>query len=117
IIIDSGTESTEEVDRLAWEGINKLDDTFLGNVVGPEYTLANTNTVLSGWCPVEFFHTTITNERSIQSGEVISSNYNGNTSILLLVVHAREMHIDSIISDVHKCSIHHLIVDGILSGA
>nr|GMD01429.1 Pentatricopeptide repeat-containing protein, chloroplastic [Ipomoea batatas] len=82
--------------------------------VSAEDTLANTDSVLPGWCPVELLHTAVTDERSIEGGEVIAGDDDGDAGILLLVVHAGELDIGWVISDVHKCGIHHLVVDSVL---
>nr|GMC91874.1 Pentatricopeptide repeat-containing protein, chloroplastic [Ipomoea batatas] len=82
--------------------------------VSAEDTLANTDSVLPGWSPVELLHTAVTDERSIEGGEVIAGDYDGDAGILLLVVHAGELDIGWVISDVHKCGIHHLVVDSVL---
>nr|GMC97569.1 Pentatricopeptide repeat-containing protein, chloroplastic [Ipomoea batatas] len=69
--------------------------------VSAEDTLANTDSVLPGWCPVELLHTAVTDERSIEGGEVIAGDYDGDAGILLLVVHAGELDIGWVISNVH----------------
>lgn len=88
-----------------------------GNVVGPEYTHADTNSILPGRCPVELLHPAVTNERGVESGEVISGDDDGNTGIFLLVVHSRELHVGGVVGDVHQSGVHHLVVDGVLGGA
>jgi len=107
----------EVTNRLARECIYKLDNVLLGNIVSPEDTGANTNTVLSGWSPVELLHTSITNERGIQGGEIISGDYDGDSGILLFVVHSWELDIGWVVSNVHEGCIHHLVVYSVLGGA
>ena len=98
------------------EGVDKLDN-FLGwHIVSSKDTSANTNAILPGGGPVELLHTTITNERSVQCGEVITCDYNWNTGIFLLVLHTGELDIGGIIGNVHKGRVDHLVVDGVLGG-
>jgi len=64
---------------LARELVNKRDNVFILDLVGPEDTLANTDTVLTGQGPVELLHTSITDERSVESGEIVTGDDDGDT--------------------------------------
>lgn len=101
-------------DGLAGEGVNDLDNVGIGDAISTEDTLADTNTVFSGGGPVELLHTTVTDEGGIKGREVISSDNDGDTWVLLLVVHSWELHVGGVVSDVHECCVDHLVVDRVL---
>lgn len=101
---------------MAWEGVDQLDDVLVGDIVGTEDTFAHTDTVVPSGSPVEFLHTTVTDERSVKSGEVVTSDDDWNSGVLLLVVHSRELDVGGVIGDVHEGGVNHLVVDSVLSG-
>ncbi|PON90828.1 hypothetical protein TorRG33x02_134660, partial [Trema orientale] len=90
---------------------------LLRHIVSSEDSSADTNPIFPGRCPVELFHTAITNERGVEGGEVISGDYDRDTGIFFLVVHSRELHIGGIVSNVHEGSIDHLVIDSVLCGS
>ena len=116
IIIDSSSESTEEIDGLVREGVDELLDGGLADVVLLEDTSADSNSVLSGWVPVELLHTSITNERSVQGGEIVTGTDDRNSWDLVVVVDTRELNVGWVISNVHQGGVNHLVVDGVLGG-
>jgi hypothetical protein len=117
VVVDTGTQGTEEVDGLAGEGVDDLDDVIVGDVVGAEDALADTDPVLAGGSPVELLHTTVTDERRVEGGEVVAGDDDGHTGVLVLVVHAGELDVGGAVGDVHEGGVHHLVVDGVLGGA
>ena len=64
---------------MARELVNKRDNVFILDLVGPEDTLANTDTVLTSRGPVELLHTSITDERSVEGGEIVTGDDDGDT--------------------------------------
>ena len=67
---------------MARELVNKRDNVFILDLVGPEDTLANTDMVLTGRGPVELLHTSITDERSVEGvegGEIVTGDDDGDT--------------------------------------
>ena len=73
-------------DRLPGEGVDQLGDFIRANLVLPEDPLANTDTVLASGRPVELLHTSVTDKRGIQGGEIVTSHNDGDTGNLVLVV-------------------------------
>merc|ERR1711990_220560 len=117
VIVDPGPKGTEEIDRLGWEGVDELLDGDGADVVLPKDSGANTDTVLSGWVPVELLHTSVTNERSVQGGEIVTSADDRDTWDLLVVVDSWELDVGWVIGDVHEGGVHHLVVHSVLSGS
>lgn len=104
-------------DGLARESVNKLAYILCRNTINAEDTSADTNTVLTGGGPVELLHTTITDKWSVQCGEIVTSDDDGDTGVLLLVVHTGELHVGGSISNVHEGGVHHLVVNCVLCGS
>lgn len=102
---------------MPWEGVDDLDDRLVADIVGLEDTLADTDTVVTGGSPVELLHTTVTDQRGVQRREIVTGDDDGHTGVLLLVVHAWELHVGGGIGDVHQGGVHHLVVDGVLCGS
>lgn len=102
---------------LSRESIDQLDNVLNGDVVGPEDTCAHTDTIFSGRSPVELLHTTVTNQGSVEGGEVVTSDDDRNTGVVLLVVHSGELDVGGVVGDVHEGGVDHLVVDGVLRGA
>ncbi|OIF80114.1 hypothetical protein A7M47_17960 [Acinetobacter baumannii] len=117
VVVHPGTQGTEEVDGLPREGVDELGNGLVGDAVGAEDTLADTDPVLAGGSPVDLLHTTVTDEWRVQGGEVVAGDDDGHTGVLLLVVHAGELHVGGVVGDVHEGGVHHLVVDGVLGGA
>ncbi|MCE0482505.1 hypothetical protein HAX54_041316 [Datura stramonium] len=103
--------------RLSREGVDKNYNVLIPYAVSSENSLAYTNSVLPGWCPVGLLHTIITDKRGMQCGEVVTSDYNGDPGILLLVVNTRKLDIHRVICNVHEGGIHHLIVNCVLDSS
>ena len=87
------------------------------DIILSEDTLAHTNLVLTGGSPVELLHTSITDKGSVQSGEIVTGHNDGHTGDGFLVVNTRQLDIGGVVSDVHEGGVHHLVVDGVLSGS
>lgn len=102
---------------LSRECIHKLNDILYWDVVSPENASTHANAILPCRRPVEFLHAAIPNQRCIQSGEVVASDYNRNASIFVLVVHSRELDVGRVISNVHECRVHHLVVYSVLGSS
>lgn len=66
--------------------IDQLDDFLLMQAVVSEDTGADADTVLAGRVPVKLLHTAVTDERSIQGGEIVTRADDGDSSNFLLPV-------------------------------
>ena len=117
VVVHPGTQGAEEVDGLAREGVDELDDVLLVDAVGAEDALADADAVLAGGRPVELLHTSITDERRVQRGEVVAGDDDGHPGVVHLVVHPRELHVGGVVGDVHQGGVHHLVVHRVLGGA
>ncbi|MFS7968615.1 hypothetical protein Hanom_Chr09g00799661 [Helianthus anomalus] len=103
--------------RLARESVNKLGNIFIRHTISLENTAADTNSVFSSWSPVELLHTPITDEGSIKGRKIVTSDDNGDTRVLFLVVHSWELNIGGVVSNVHESRVNHLVVDSVLGGS
>ena len=102
---------------LAWESVDKLGNLFDGDAIGSEDTGADSDTVFSGGSPVEFLHTTVTDEGSVEGGEVVTGDDDGDTRVFFFVVHSGELDVGGVIGDVHEGGVDHLVVDRVLGGS
>lgn len=59
--VATGAQSTEEIDGFVWGSVDQDSDLLSANKVVLEDVAANTNTILTGRCPVEFLHTSVMN--------------------------------------------------------
>lgn len=101
---------------MAGEGVDDLDDLLIGDVVGAEDSLADTDAVLAVGGPVELLHTAVTDEGGVQGGEVVTGDDDRDARVLLLVVHSGELHAGRVVGDVHEGGVHHLVVHRVLCG-
>jgi hypothetical protein len=117
VVVHPGAQRAEEVDGLAREGVDELGHVLLGDAVRAEDALAHADPVLAGGSPVELLHAAVADERRVQRGEVVAGDDDGDTGVLLLVVHPGELHVGGVVGDVHQGGVHHLVVHRVLGGA
>ena len=117
VVVYPGAEGAEEVDGLAREGVDELDDVLVGDAVGAEDALAHADAVVAGGRPVELVHAPVADERRVQRGEVVAGDDDGHTRVVHLAVHPRELHVGGVVGDVHQGGVHHLVVHRVLGGA
>jgi hypothetical protein len=116
VVVHTSSQGAKEIDGLAVESFNQASNVILADTVSHEDTVGNTNTIFKGRGPVELFHTTITNQRSVQSGEIVTGGDNRDSRDLDNFVLARQLNVRGVIRDVHQRGVHHLVVDGVLRG-
>merc|ERR1712127_17874 len=93
VVVHLGAESTEEVDSLTGEAVHNHGNVVLGDAVLLEDTQGHTNAVRARGVPVELVHAAITDEGSVQGGEVVTSADNRHTGDVLVLVGARGLHV------------------------
>mmetsp|Transcript_19601 Transcript_19601/g.27141 ORF Transcript_19601/g.27141 Transcript_19601/m.27141 type:complete len:414 (-) Transcript_19601:155-1396(-) len=117
VIIHARSESSKEIDGLPGECVDNCLNIIGGHVIFLEDSSGNSDTVRARRVPVELLHTSITNERRVQGGEIVSGAYNGNTRDGVIVVGTGKLDVGGIVCNVHEGGVHHLVVNGILSGS
>merc|ERR1712127_1088604 len=110
-------EGAEEIDGLAVEGADEHLDVLLLDAVSLEDAAGDADAVLEGGGPVVLIHASVTDERGVEGGEIVTGGDDGHARDLLNLVLAGELHVGWVIREVHQGGVHHLVVDGVLGGA
>mmetsp|Transcript_8889 Transcript_8889/g.24868 ORF Transcript_8889/g.24868 Transcript_8889/m.24868 type:complete len:463 (-) Transcript_8889:14-1402(-) len=117
VVVDAGAEGAEEIDGLAVEGADEHLDVLLLDAVSLEDAAGDADAVLEGGGPVVLLHASVTDERGVEGGEIVTGGDDGHARDLLNLVLAGELHVGWVIREVHQGGVHHLVVDGVLGGA
>ena len=72
VVVDPGAQGAEEVDGLAGEGVDDVLHVMRADAVVLEDAHAHADAVLERRRPVELLHATVTDERGVQGGEVVT---------------------------------------------
>eukprot|EP00955_Chlamydomonas_euryale_P073524 361767-Chlamydomonas_euryale.AAC.14 len=114
VVVHAGTQRAEEVDRLTGERVHQGLDLAAVDVVLRKNAHAHADAVLARRVPVVLLHAAITDKRCIKCGEIVARADDRHAGDGVLLVHARQLHVGRVVSNVHERGVDHLVVDSVL---